>query len=152
MTIYMHCGKEPTNKALRSREAVCSLTGSLHDIEGATDLIVKRLSSYYEASGKDYREVPLAILIPYNLVTKIIGAGGCLIKEMVHKTGAQIRVNSSKNDPYTDEIVVTIDGTVDQKRRGAQAILAQIELFKNGGPVSTFSLTSKILESGQAWS
>jgi hypothetical protein len=81
--IYMHCGKESGNKALRSREAVCSLSGTLHDIEQATDLIVKRLAAYYEASGKNYMDVPLAVLIPYNLVTKIIGAGGCLIKELV---------------------------------------------------------------------
>ncbi len=84
----MHCGKELSNKALRSREAVCSLKGTLHNIEQASELIVKRLSSYYEASGKNYQEVPLAVLIPHNLVTKIIGAGGCLIKELVMKTGA----------------------------------------------------------------
>lgn len=75
----MHCGKEAYNKALRQKEAVCSLEGSLKDIEEATELIVKRLASYYETSKKDYQTVPLAILIPYNLVTKIIGAGGSLI-------------------------------------------------------------------------
>lgn len=78
--IYMHCGKEQSNKALRPREAVCSLEGTLKDIEEATEMIVKRLSSYYEASKKEYETVPLALLIPYNLVTKIIGAGGSLIQ------------------------------------------------------------------------
>lgn len=84
----MHCGREQQNRALHSKEAVCSLKGSLADIETSIDLIVKRLASYYESSGKDYREVPLAVLIPFNMVTKIIGAGGCLIKELVLKTGA----------------------------------------------------------------
>lgn len=50
----MHCGKEAYNKALRQKEAVCSLEGSLKDIEEATELIVKRLASYYETSKKDY--------------------------------------------------------------------------------------------------
>lgn len=43
-------------------------------------MVVKRLASYYESSDNDYNTVPLALLIPYNLVTKIIGAGGSLIK------------------------------------------------------------------------
>ena len=51
------------------------------------------------------------MLIPHAYVTKIIGAGGCLIKELVTKTGAEIKVCSSKDDAYTSEIVVTIDGT-----------------------------------------
>lgn len=75
----MHCGKEQHNKALRPREAICSLEGTLKDVEEATEMIVKRLASYYEASKKDYETVPLALLIPSNLVTKIIGAGGSLI-------------------------------------------------------------------------
>ena len=86
--IYMHCGKEEKNKALRQREAVCSLEGNLQDVEKATEMVVKRLANYYEASSKDYTTVPLALLIPYNLVTKIIGAGGSLIKQLVQKTGA----------------------------------------------------------------
>lgn len=76
----MHCGKETKNDALRNREAVCSLEGTLSDIEEGTEMIVKRLANYYEASKTDYEKVPLALLIPYNLVTKIIGAGGSLIQ------------------------------------------------------------------------
>jgi exosome complex RNA-binding protein Rrp4 len=111
--IYMHCGKETANKALMPREAVCSLEGYLKDIEEATRMVLHRLQSFYEASKKDYELVPLALLIPYNLVTKIIGAGGSLIQQLVQKTGAQIRVSCSKNDPYTEEVVVTIDGTLE---------------------------------------
>lgn len=99
-------------------------------------MMVKRLANYYEASEKDYSGVPLALLIPYKLVTKIIGAGGSLIKQLVQKTGAQIRVNSSKNETHVEEVVVTIDGTLEQKQRGAIAILNQIELFRSNGPVS----------------
>ena len=69
-------------------------------------------------------------------MTKIIGAGGCLIKEIVNRTGANIRVCSRKEDTQTDEIVVTIDGNKEQKFRGAKAIVEKVELFKHGGPVS----------------
>ena len=62
--------------------------GAFSDIEYATSELIKRLTSYYEASQKDFSEVPLAVLVPYNYVTKIIGAKGCLIKELVIKTGA----------------------------------------------------------------
>ena len=46
----MHCGKEEKNKALRQREAVCPLEGNLQDVEKATEMVVKRLANYYEAS------------------------------------------------------------------------------------------------------
>jgi len=61
------------------------------------------------------------MLIPSNLVTKIIGAGGCLIKDIAQRSGgAQIRVHSSKNNIQSsssysgghntpNEIVVTIE-------------------------------------------
>jgi len=45
-------------------------------------------------------------------------------------------VNSSKNEPHTEEVVVTIDGSLEQKQRGSNAILSQIESFKNGSHVS----------------
>ena len=133
--VYMKCMKDRHNKALKAREAVCSMYGTFADIEYGISELIKRLTSYYDAAQKEFSEVPLAVLIPFNYVTKIIGAGGCLIKELVVKTGAQIRVCSSKDDPYTSEIVVTIDGTNEAKLRGAKAILEKVELFKNGGPI-----------------
>lgn len=53
------------------------------------------------------------MIIPSNLVTKIIGAGGCMIKEISLKSdGASIRIHSSKDvDKDLSEIVVTMDGT-----------------------------------------
>ena len=86
--IYMKCYKEKSNKSIKSREAICSMHGAFVDIEYATKELIKRLSSYYEASDKNFSKVPLAVLVPFNYVTKIIGAKGCLIKELVVKTGA----------------------------------------------------------------
>jgi len=80
-------------------------------------------------------------MIPSNLVTKIIGAGGCMIKEISQKSGgASIRIHSSKDiDKDLNEIVVTVEGSLDQKRDASILITEQIELFKNGGPVSSFN-------------
>ena len=134
--IYMHCGKDQQNRALRPREAVCSLDGNLEDIEEATFMLVKRLEAYYEASKKDYEQVPLALLIPHNLVTKIIGQGGSQIKRLCEKTHSQIRVGCSKHDKEMEEVVVTIDGKLGPKQRGACAVLQQVEIFKSSTPVS----------------
>jgi hypothetical protein len=42
----------------------------------------KRLEEYYDSAKSNFKKHSLAILIPANLVTKIIGAGGCMIKEI----------------------------------------------------------------------
>ena len=86
-------------------------------------MLVKRLEAYYEASKKDYEQVPLALLIPHNLVTKIIGQGGSQIKRLCEKTHSQIRVGCSKHDKEMEEVVVTIDGKLGPKQRGACAVL-----------------------------
>ena len=62
--------------------------GTLADIEYAIKELISRLTSYYEVKDENFEKVSLALLIPYTYVTKIIGAGGCLIKELVVKTGA----------------------------------------------------------------
>ena len=63
-----------------------------------------------------------------------------MIKEISLKSGgANIRIHSSKDiDKDLPEIVVTIDGSFDQKNDAVCLITEQIELFKNGGPVRTF--------------
>jgi len=96
------------------------------------------LDEYYESLKKNFKKYPLALLIPSNLVTKIIGAGGCMIKEISQKSGgANIRIHSSKDvDRDLAEIVVTIEGSLQSKKEAVCLITEQIELFKNGGPVN----------------
>jgi predicted PilT family ATPase len=111
--VYMRCQKDRYNKALKPREAICSMHGVLSDVEFATKQLIERLSCYYESFNESYDDHSMAVLIPQQYVTKIIGAGGCLIKEIVNRTGANIRVCSRKDDAQTDEIVVTVDGNKD---------------------------------------
>lgn len=63
------------------------MTGTLADIQEAVIEFTNRLDKYYESLKKSFKNHSLSILIPFNLVTKIIGAGGCMIKEISQKAG-----------------------------------------------------------------
>ena len=94
------------------------MNGNLADIESAINEFCKRLDDYYDQLKKSFKNYPLALLIPANLVTKLIGANGCMIKEISQKSGGpQIRIHSSKDaDRDLQEIVVTIEGTLQSKK------------------------------------
>lgn len=79
------------------------------------------------------------LLIPGYLVTKIIGARGCMIREIAARSGGtQIKILSDKSaERDLPEIVVSIAGSLKGKQEASAIILEQIELFKNGGPVLT---------------
>lgn len=65
-----------------------------------------------------------------------------MIKEISQKSGnSNIRIHSSKDtDRDLVEIVVTIEGALESKWEATCMIIEQIELFKNGGPVSLILL------------
>ena len=72
------------------------LTGKLQKVEKCIEIIVKLAFKHDEQSVR--------ILIPGNYVSKLIGAKGCLIRDISNKSGgAQISILSDKNskDPYT---------------------------------------------------
>lgn len=51
--------------------------------------------------------------------------------------GAQIKINSEKDSKRNlKEVIVAINGTIEGKYRAAYLIIEQVEIFKNGGPVS----------------
>ena len=58
------------------------MSGTLQDIQDGILQFCKRLEEYYEQIKKSFSRKSLDLLIPSNLVTKIIGAGGCMIKEI----------------------------------------------------------------------
>jgi hypothetical protein len=58
------------------------LTGTLQDITDAIYELIKRIQEYYKQLDKNFKKYSLALLIPANLVTKLIGAGGSMIKEI----------------------------------------------------------------------
>jgi len=64
------------------------------------------------------------VVIPSNYVTKIIGAGGCMVKNIAqHANGAQIKINSEKDKKSLREVSVAINGTLEGKYRAAHLII-----------------------------
>jgi hypothetical protein len=51
--------------------------------------------------------------------------------------GAQIKINSEKDSKkQVREVTVAINGSLEGKYKAAHLIIEQVEVFKNGGPVS----------------
>ena len=138
----MRCDKDDNNRILKSYQSICSMKGSLKDIQKGIKELCKRLDEYYKSISKEFSRYPFNVVIPANYVTKIIGAGGCMVKNIAqHANGAQIKINSVKDSKSSiREVSVAINGTLEGKYRAAHLIIEQVEIFKYGGPVNTRNL------------
>lgn len=135
--IYMRCDKDDNNRILKPFQSICSMKGSLKDIMKGIKELCRRLDDYYKSINKDFSRFPFNVVIPSNYVTKIIGAGGCMVKNISKEAnGAQIKINSVKDAKSNiREVSVAINGTIEGKFRAAHLIIEQVEIFKNGGPI-----------------
>lgn len=138
LEIYMRCDKDDNNRILKQYQSICSMKGSLKNIKMGIKELGKRIDEYYKQQGNDFSRYPFNVVIPANYVTKIIGAGGCMVKNIAQlANGAQIKINSEKDSKRNlREVTVAINGTIEGKYRAAHLIIEQVEIFKNGGPVS----------------
>ena len=61
-----------------------------------------------------------------------------MIKDIAQNANwAQIKINSEKDSKKSiKEVAVIINGTLEGKYRAAHLVIEQVEIFKNGGPVS----------------
>ena len=123
--IYMRCDKDDNNRILKSYQSICTMKGTLKDIQKGIKEICKRLDEYYKSINKDFSRFPFNIVIPANYVTKIIGAGGCMIKDIAQNAnGAQIKINSDKDSKKNiREVSVIINGTIEGKYRAAHLVI-----------------------------
>ena len=114
------------------------MKGTLKDITRGIKELCRRLDDYYKSINKDFMNIAFSVVIPANYVTKIIGAGGCMVKNISKEAyGAQIKINSVKDSKQNArEVSVAINGTIEGKYKAAHLIIEQVEIFKNGGPVS----------------
>jgi|JI9StandDraft_2_1071091.scaffolds.fasta_scaffold250134_2 hypothetical protein len=77
---------ERDNYSLKEDESVCALQGRLTDVDEALKEICLRLDDFYsKEASKSFDEFALKVLVPGNLVTKIIGAKGCMIKDIQNR-------------------------------------------------------------------
>jgi hypothetical protein len=104
-------------------------------------LLIEKVHDYFNnVTRRSYNASEnTKLLIPGYLVTKIIGAKGCMIREIAARSGGtQIKILSDKSaERDLPEIAVSIAGSLKGKQEASAIILEQIELFKNGGPVLT---------------
>lgn len=133
----MRCDKDDNNRILKSYQSICSMKGSLKDIMKGTKELCRRLDDFYKSINKDFNRYPFVVVIPTNYVTKIIGAGGCMVKNISKEAnGAQIKINSAKDAKSNlREVLVSINGSIEGKYKAAGMILEQVEIFKSGGPI-----------------
>jgi hypothetical protein len=120
-------------KVLEDDERVLNMRGYLINLENS----IFGLSDKIYHAECSMNHPTLKMLIPNNYVTKLIGQNGSMIRELAAKSrGAQIKILSNKNtERDLRDCVVTINGSVDNKREAALLIVRQIEIFKHGGPL-----------------
>ncbi|CAD8080899.1 unnamed protein product [Paramecium sonneborni] len=117
---------------LRKDEGILQIDGTLFNVQEAIQNIIKKVTQYFRKNEFDIR-----IVMPSNFASKLIGAKGCQIKELVNKArGAQIKVLSDKDDSDVNlDCLVQVSGSMENKQEATILILEQIECFKNGGPI-----------------
>lgn len=74
----------------------------------------------------------IKLFIPNNYVTKMIGVGGCIIRDIASKSGgAQITINSSKeSEKKLRDCTVLISGTLANKQDAACLVIFQLQTLK----------------------
>lgn len=135
---------------LKRDELVCQIQGKLQQVQ---EMMIYRffeaIEDFYKKNKLDYLDVDVKILIPFKFITKIIGANGCMIKEIAQKShGANIKALSDKFSHKQKETALSINGSITSKKYSVCIILEQIEIFRNGGPMlnSGIHLDSNIAE------
>jgi hypothetical protein len=75
------------------------------------------IEEFYKKNKLDYCDIDVKILIPYKFITKIIGANGCMIKEIALKShGANIKALSDKFSHKKKETALSIMGSMASKK------------------------------------
>ena len=80
------------------------------------------------------------MLINKVLVTKLIGARGCMIQEIANfSKGASIKILSKREDEErsdSNDVITSVAGSFPAIQDAICIIIEQMECFKKGGPVN----------------
>lgn len=127
------------NRQLDRREFIASIKGTIEGVQDAILLIIKKITHYIRSTFEGRDSYSLKMLINKVYVTKLIGAGGCMIQEIASFAGgASIKILSRKMDEMrssSNDIIVCIAGSVAAVQDASCIIIEQMECFKKGGPV-----------------
>ena len=119
---------------------IASIKGTIECVQDALILIIKKVSHYIRTTFDGRESYSLKMLINKVYVTKLIGAGGCMIQEIASFAGgASIKILSSRMDEKRSgschDIIVCIAGSAGAIQDASCIIIEQMECFKKGGPV-----------------
>lgn len=123
---------------LKNSEKILQIEGKLQNVQQALSKIIKHVNDF-ASDSMSFNFERMLLVIPSIYITKLIGAGGCMIRELAARSGgAQIKILSNREterDHRVRECPVSIAGSLANKQDASCLILEQIESFKNGGPV-----------------
>ena len=135
-------GKEHKNRHLDKNDVVCSFKGTINNVQDAILELIQKIKYDIRSNYDGKESYQLKILINKVFVTKLIGAGGCMIQEIANfAKGASIKIMSNKNDDKKNnfhDIPLCIAGGFYSVQDATCIIIEQMECFKNGGPVSLY--------------
>lgn len=131
---------EHKNKQLDKKDMICSFRGTISHVQDAIMELSHKIKDDIRSIYDGKESYQLKILINKIFVTKLIGAGGCMIQEIANfAKGASIKIMSNKNDEKKNnfhDIPLCIAGGFYSVQDATCIIIEQMECFKNGGPVS----------------
>ena len=132
--------QEYKNRQLDKKDMVCSFKGTINHVQDAIMELSHKIKDDIRSIYDGKESYQLKILINKVFVTKLIGAGGCMIQEIANfAKGASIKIMSNKNDEKKNnfhDIPLCIAGGFYSVQDATCIIIEQMECFKNGGPVS----------------
>ena len=131
---------EHKNRQLDKKDVICSFKGTINNVKDAIIELSNKIKNDIRSTYDGKESYQLKILINKVFVTKLIGAGGCMIQEIANfAKGASIKIMSNKNDEKKNnfhDISLCIAGSLYSVQDATCIIIEQMECFKNGGPVS----------------
>ena len=134
------------NRQLERKDCICSLKGTIGHVQNAIIEITRKIKSEIRTMFDGKESYTIKMLINKIFVTKLIGAGGCMIQEIANfSKGASIKIMSNKHDEKKSschDIPVCIAGSFCSVQDACCIIIELMECFKNGGPVKYFFIIS----------
>ena len=132
------------NRQLDHKDYICSFQGTIQNVQAAIIEVTRKIKSEIRTVFDGKKSYTIRMLINKVFVTKLIGAGGCMIQEIANfSKGASIKIMSNKHDEKKSschDIPVCIGGSFCSVQDATCIIIEQMECFKNGGPVSIILL------------
>jgi hypothetical protein len=121
------------------RDFIASMKGTIDNVQYAIIIMIKRIQKYLRSTYEGKDSYTVKMLINKIIVTKLIGAKGCMIQEIANVSGgASIKILSKREDEErsdSSDVITSVAGSFGSIQDAICMIIEQMECFKKGGPV-----------------